>query len=95
MSQITYQYPAMLAHVGEMRTHNASLRSIGSTIGTEQAALAANWQGDTGMTANQWLSQWNQAQEELAQRHNNLVEIHEQNTMNMMNYDQNEAAKWV
>jgi len=95
MTQIMFNYPAMLGHAGEMRGHNAALRTIGSAIGTEQASLAANFQGDTGQTVNAWLSQWNQAQEELAQAHAHLCDVHEQNTLNMWNHDQNEAAKWV
>ena len=50
MSQIMYNYPAMLAHAGDMSGYAGTLQGLGADIATEQAALQNAWQGDTGMT---------------------------------------------
>jgi WXG100 family type VII secretion target len=50
MTQIMYNYPAMLAHAADMSGYAGTLQSLGVDIASEQAALAAGWQGDTGMT---------------------------------------------
>ena len=54
MSQIMYNYPAMLAHAGEMSGYAGALAAVGADIASEQAALAGAWQGDTGMTYQAW-----------------------------------------
>ena len=50
MSQIMYNYPAMLAHSADMAGYAGTLQSLGADISAEQAALQAGWQGDTGMS---------------------------------------------
>lgn len=95
MSQIMYNYPAMLAHAGEMNGYTAALRTVGSDIAAEQAALAANWQGDTGMTYQAWQAQWNEAMEQLISSYQSMTSTHEQNTTNMLGRDQAEGAKWA
>jgi WXG100 family type VII secretion target len=65
MSQIMYNYPAMLAHAGEMAGYAGALHAVGADIASEQAALASGWQGDTGMTYQAWQAQWNASMEEL------------------------------
>ncbi|MCV7385340.1 WXG100 family type VII secretion target, partial [Mycolicibacter longobardus] len=41
MSQIMYNYPAMLAHAGEMNGYAGTLQAVGADIASEQAALQA------------------------------------------------------
>ena len=43
MSQIMYNYPAMLAHSGEMTAYAGALHAVGLDIASEQAALAGAW----------------------------------------------------
>jgi len=50
MSQIMYNYPAMMAHAADMAGYAGTLQSLGADISSEQAALQAGWQGDTGMS---------------------------------------------
>jgi uncharacterized protein YukE len=50
MSQIMYNYPAMLGHAGDMSAYAGTLQGLGADIASEQAALSNAWQGDTGMT---------------------------------------------
>lgn len=95
MTQIQYNYPAMLAHVGAMNGFAATLQTIGSDIGAEQGALKAGWQGGTGETYQAWQTQWNQAQEELVTSYRAMAQTHEQNTMTMQARDSGEAAKWA
>ena len=64
MSQIMYNYPAMLGHAGDMSGYAGTLQGLGADIATEQAALQNAWQGDTGMTYQVWQAQWNQAMED-------------------------------
>ena len=66
MSQIMYNYPAMMAHSADMAGYAGTLQSLGADISSEQAALQAGWQGDTGMSYQAWQAQWNQAMEQLA-----------------------------
>jgi WXG100 family type VII secretion target len=94
MSQIMYNYPAMLAHAGEMSGYAATLQAVGADIASEQAALSAAWQGDTGTTYQAWQVQWNQAMEELGRAYHEMAGSHEANTMAMLARDQAEAAKW-
>ena len=94
MSQIMYNYPAMLAHAGEMNTYSAALHAVGADIASEQAALSSAWQGDTGMTYQVWQAQWNQAMESLVRAYQSMASTHEANTMSMLARDQAEAAKW-
>ena len=95
MGQIMYTYPAMLAHAQTMHGYHASLRAMGGAIGSEQGALAANWQGDTGSSYQAWQTQWNQALEQLCQSYAAMANTHEQNTQTMAARDGAEAAKWV
>jgi WXG100 family type VII secretion target len=94
MSQILYNYPAMLAHAGEMSGYAAGLQTVGADIASEQAALAAAWQGDTSMTYQAWQAQWNQVMEELVRAYQAMAATHEANTVAMLARDQAEAAKW-
>ncbi|OBG89002.1 type VII secretion protein EsxH [Mycobacterium sp. NS-7484] len=94
MSQIMYNYPAMLAHAGEMNTYSGALHAVGADIAAEQHALASAWQGDTGMTYQAWQVQWNQAMEELTRAYRAMASTHEMNTMSMSARDAAEGAKW-
>ncbi|WP_101950675.1 WXG100 family type VII secretion target [Mycobacterium sp. 3519A] len=94
MSQIMYNYPAMLAHAGEMASYAGALHAVGADIASEQAALASGWQGDTGMTYQAWQAQWNAAMEELVRAYGAMATTHETNTMSMSARDQAEGAKW-
>ena len=94
MSQIMYNYPAMLAHAGEMNTYSAALHAVGADIASEQAALSSAWQGDTGTTYQAWQAQWNQAMEELTRAYRAMASTHELNTMSMSARDAAEGAKW-
>jgi WXG100 family type VII secretion target len=94
MSQIMYNYPAMIAHAGDMSGYAGTLQAVGADIASEQAALSSAWQGDTSMTYQAWQAQWNQAMEELVRAYTAMVGTHESNTMAMLARDQAEAAKW-
>ena len=39
MSQIMYNYPAMLGHAADMGGYAGTLQAVGADIATEQAAL--------------------------------------------------------
>ncbi|MGH3971548.1 MAG: WXG100 family type VII secretion target, partial [Mycobacterium sp.] len=43
MSQIMYNYPAMLAHAGDMAGYAATMQGLGADIASEQAALSGAW----------------------------------------------------
>lgn len=94
MSQIMYNYPAMMAHAGDMSGYAGTLQAVGADIASEQAALSSAWQGDTSMTYQAWQAQWNQAMEELVRAYTAMAGTHESNTMAMLARDQAEAAKW-
>ncbi|MCG5432079.1 WXG100 family type VII secretion target [Mycobacterium sp. MYCO198283] len=94
MSQIMYNYPAMLAHAGEMNTYAGVLAAVGADIASEQAALAGAWQGDTGSTYQAWQAQWNQAMTELVTAYRAMAGTHESNTLSMNARDAAEGAKW-
>jgi len=94
MSQIIYNYPAMLAHAADMSGYAGILQSLGADIASEQAALGSAWQGDTGMTYQVWQTQWNQAMSELVRTYHAMAGTHETNTLAMNARDQAEAAKW-
>ena len=94
MSQIMYNYPAMLAHVGDMSGYAGTLQGLGADIASEQSALSNAWQGDTGMTYQVWQGQWNQAMEDLVRAYQSMSSTHEANTVAMMARDQAEAARW-
>ncbi|WP_299562695.1 WXG100 family type VII secretion target [uncultured Mycolicibacterium sp.] len=95
MSQIMYNYPAMLALAGEMNGYAGALAAVGADIVSEQTALAASWQGDTGMTYQAWQQQWNAALEELVRAYKAMAGTHETNTLSMHARDQAEAGKWA
>ena len=80
MSQIMYNYPAMLAHAGEMSGYAGAMHAVGADIASEQAALAGAWQGDTGMTYQAWQAQWNTSLEELVRAYRAMAATHETNT---------------
>ena len=94
MSQIMYNYPAMLAHAGDMSSYSGTLQGLGADIASEQAALSNAWQGDTGLTYQGWQAQWNQAMEDLVRAYQSMASTHESNTMSMLARDSAEAAKW-
>lgn len=94
MSQIMYNYPAMLAHSGEMTGYAGTLRALGVDIATEQQALQGAWQGDTGLGYQAWQAQWNMAMDELIRAYHAMAGTHEANTMSMLARDQAELAKW-
>jgi len=94
MSQIQYNYPAMLGHAADMAGYAGTLQAIGADIATEQAALRGAWQGDTGVTYQVWQAQWNSAMEELVRAYHAMSATHETNTLSMQARDQAEGAKW-
>lgn len=94
MGQIMYNYPAMVAHAGEMNSCAGALATVGADIAGEQAALAGAWQGDTGMTYQAWQAQWNQAMDDLVRAYRAMAGTHEMNTMSMQARDAAEGAKW-
>ena len=94
MSQIMYNYPAMLAHSADMAGYAGTLQSLGADIASEQAALQAGWQGDTGLSYQAWQAQWNQATEQLVLAYRAMAGTHENNTTSMLARDQAEGAKW-
>ena len=94
MSQIMYNYPAMLGHAGDMSGYAGTLQGLGADIASEQAALSNAWQGDTGMTYQVWQAQWNQAMESLVRAYQAMASTHESNTLAMYARDTAEAAKW-
>ena len=94
MSQITYNYPAMLAHAGDMSGYAGTLQGLGADIASEQAALQNAWQGYTGLAYQVWQAQWNQAMEALVRSYQAMASTHESNTLAMLARDTAEAAKW-
>lgn len=94
MSQIMYNYPAMLGHAADMAGYAGTLQAVGADIATEQAALQGAWQGDTGLTYQAWQAQWNLAMEELVRAYRAMASTHETNTLSMSARDQAEGAKW-
>ena len=94
MSQIMFNYPAMLNHAGEMSSYAGALQAIGADIAAEQAALKSAWQGDTGVTYQAWQAQWTPAMEELVRAYRAMASTHDMNTTSMAARDQAEGAKW-
>ncbi|MGV1005116.1 MAG: WXG100 family type VII secretion target [Candidatus Nanopelagicales bacterium] len=94
MSQIQYNYPAMMGHAADMAGYAGTLQAVGADIATEQAALRGAWQGDTGLTYQAWQAQWNAAMEELVRSYHAMSATHESNTLSMQARDQAEGAKW-
>lgn len=94
MSQIMYNYPAMLALSAEMSGYAGALHAVGADIASEQAALGGAWQGDTGMTYQAWQTQWNASLEELVRAYRSMATTHETNTISMNARDQAQGAKW-
>ena len=45
MSQIMYNYPAMLAHAADMAGYAGTLQGLGADIASEQAALSGGLAG--------------------------------------------------
>lgn len=94
MSEIMYNYPAMLGHAGAMSGYAGTLMALGGDIAAQQQALGGAWQGDTGMTYQAWQAQWNQALEDLVRSYKSMAQTHEANTLAMQGRDAAEAAKW-
>lgn len=94
MSQIMYNYPAMLALSAEMNSYAGALNAVGADVASEQAALSGAWQGDTGMTYQAWQAQWNTSLEELVRAYRAMSATHETNTMSMSARDVAQGAKW-
>ena len=94
MSQIMYNYPAMLGLSAEMNGYAGALNTVGADIAAEQAALASAWQGDTGMTYQAWQAQWNTSLAELVRAYQAMASTHETNTIAMNARDRAEGAKW-
>ncbi|OSC42119.1 WXG100 family type VII secretion target [Mycobacterium decipiens] len=94
MSQIMYNYPAMMAHAGDMSGYAGTLQSLGADIASEQAVLSRAWQGDTGSTYQGWQTRWNFAVEDLIRAYHSMASSHESNTVAMLARDGAEAAKW-
>jgi WXG100 family type VII secretion target len=94
MSQIMYNYPAMLALSAEMTGYAGALHTVGADVASEQAALSGAWQGDTGMSYQAWQAQWNTSLEELVRAYRAMASTHESNTMSMSARDAAQGAKW-
>jgi WXG100 family type VII secretion target len=94
MSQIMYNYPAMLALAAEMNGYSGALHAVGADVASELAALSAGWQGDTGMSYQAWQAQWNASLEELVRAYRAMSSTHEMNTMSMSARDAAQGAKW-
>ena len=94
MSQIMYNYPAMMAHAGDMAGYAGTLQAVGADIATEHAALQGAWQGETCMTYQAWQAQWNLAMEEMVRAYRAMATTHETNTLSMQARDQAEGSKW-
>jgi WXG100 family type VII secretion target len=94
MSQIMFNYPAMLAHAADMAGYAGTLQSLGADVASEQAALSGAWQGDTGMTYQAWQAQWNQAMEQLVLAYRAMASTHDANTTSMLARDTAEGARW-
>jgi ESAT-6 family protein len=94
MSQIMYNYPAMLSHAADMSGYAGTMQGLGADIAAEQAALQNGWQGDTGMSYQLWQAQWNQAMEALVRSYQSMASTHDSNTLAMYARDTAEAAKW-
>jgi WXG100 family type VII secretion target len=94
MSQIMYNYPAMLALSAEMNGYAGALHTVGADVASEQAALSGAWQGDTGMSYQAWQGQWNTSLEELVRAYRAMASTHETNTMSMSARDAAQGAKW-
>src|ERR1700742_3776105 len=94
MSQIMYNYPAMLAHSADMAGYAGTLQSLGADISAEQAALQSGWQGDTGLSYQAWQAQWNQALEQLVLSYRAMASTHENNTTSMLARASAEGARW-
>ena len=94
MSQIMYNYPAMLALAAEMNGYSGALHAVGADVASEQAALSAGWQGDTGMSYQAWQAQWNASLEELVRAYRAMSSTHEMNTLSMSARDAAQGAKW-
>jgi WXG100 family type VII secretion target len=94
MSQIMYNYPAMLALSAEMNGYAGALHTVGADVASEQAALSGAWQGDTGMSYQAWQAQWNTSLEELVRAYRAMASTHETNPMSMSARDAAQGAKW-
>ena len=94
MSQIMYNYPAMLGHAADMSGYAGTMRGLGADIATEQAALQNAWQGTTGFAYQVWQMNWNQAMDDLVRAYHSMGTTHESNTLAMLARDTAEGAKW-
>lgn len=95
MSQIMFNYPAMMGQAEGMNGGAAQLAAAASAVSAEQAALQAGWQGDTGMTYQSWQSQWNTTTQELISAYRAMSDAYAEGTGQMMGRDAAEGAKWA
>jgi uncharacterized protein YukE len=72
----------------------AVMTAAGRVLSSEQAAVEAGWQADTGTSYQAWQAQWNQAMEQLVLAYRAMAGTHENNTTSMLARDQAEGAKW-
>ena len=94
MSQIMYNYPAMMAHAADMAGYAGTLQAVGADIASRAGRAAGAWQGDTGMTYQAWQAQWNQAMEELVRAYRRWPAPTRSTPCRCMARDQAEGAKW-
>src|SRR5260370_30648853 len=93
MSQIMYNYPAMMAHAADMAGYAGTLQSLGADISSEQAALQAGWQGDTGMSYQAWQAPWNQAMEHVVSSYRASAGTHQNQHTSMLARCQAQGAQ--
>ncbi len=96
MSQIMYNYPAMIAHAGEMSSYaGGALHAVGADIASEQAALQGAWQGGHRDDLPGMAGPVEHQLEELVRAYRAMASTHEMNTTSMAARDQAEGAKWA
>ncbi|MFV8169771.1 WXG100 family type VII secretion target [Mycobacterium sp. DBP42] len=95
MSQIMFNYPAMMGHAEGMHGGAAQLATAAAAVSAEQSALQAGWQGDTGTTYQAWQTQWNSTTEELINAYRAMSDAYQQGTGQMLARDAAEGAKWA
>ncbi|OAT69313.1 MULTISPECIES: WXG100 family type VII secretion target [Mycobacteroides] len=94
MVQITNHFPQQLAHADSMDTMVGALNAQSADIESHAASMAAQWQGGTGMSYQQWQQQWNANQQQLISAYKAGTDTHRDNTTTMMGRDAAEGAKW-
>lgn len=94
MSQIKQVYPALLGHAEAMHGGASTLKAMGEQVGATRATLGAAFIGDTGMSVQTWLAQWEAALDQTVNAYSQMASTHEDNTVSMMGRDAAEGAKW-